>query len=163
MVEPISSVLAVATTCASVGDALYRFATTISHAQREIQTIAKNITHFSTLLYGLDETLEDVPKDLLWSVNVDYFSNELVRESRKAVRNFKRFKKDLRPLADGAGASRLMARVKWYFKKAEVLFLLSSLEALKSSLQVWNTTLQLRILSKKPRVGAEGDRLQKRM
>lgn len=140
----ISSIITVVATGAKVSIGLYQFADSIGSAGDDVRNVATEISLFCAVLKQLDSTLKRA-KTARYSLTALDAAVQIIDECRRV---FGRVEKVMDKLKRESASSPLpavnfAARVKWIFKRSEVLLYRRTLESMKATLHLMLTTLAI--------------------
>lgn len=174
--DPLSvaaSIISVAGALYAVSRKLQSFAKTIYYAAKEVKAIAKEINMFSILLHSLQYTYNILRSRFSHALDLLELCKRLVTQAKDNVREFKSFLKGLDPLhisKDEGWLSRTIARLKWAYRKSDLVLLRSKLESSKSTLNLCMVIIQARVMlemyvtaSKRDEDGTETRRLKRQV
>ena len=147
--DPLSvaaSIAAVAGALYSVSRKLRSCAKAISQATKEVKAIAKEISAFSILLRSLQNTIAKIESLVTQTAVFWQTCDSLIRQAYENVRDFDKFLKDLETLRDSRGRTlitKTVVRLKWAFRKSDLVLLRSKLETSRSTLGLYMIAIQL--------------------
>ena len=151
--DPLSvaaSIISVAGALYAISRKLRSYAKTISYAAKEVKAIAREINLFSFLLRSLEHTYDTLrsrpspPADLL------ELCEGVVALAKGNLGEFKSFLKALDPLYDSIDRgliSKTLARLKWAYRKSDLVSLRANLEYSKSTLTLYMIAIHNSILT----------------
>lgn len=135
--EALSAVAGIATAGAQLSKALYDLYSTVRTSGQEIQDVAHNVSLLAMVLEELDDVLCD---------DVSNFRPQLLEAAKLIVLRCASIFEDIRKHT-GADANlkgkKPYEKLAWYFKRERVKPLRSSLESLKSTLNILLHVVQL--------------------
>ena len=151
--DPLSvaaSIISVAGALYAVSRKLRSYAKTIYYAAKEVKAIAREVNLFSFLLRSLEHTYDTLrsraspPADLL------ELCERVVALAKENLGEFNSFLKDLDPLYDSIGrglTSKTVARLKWAFRKSDLVWYRANLEYAKATLTLYMIAIHKSILT----------------
>lgn len=125
------------------------FARNVAHAAREVKYIAQEMNNFSTILRTLRDTLQHATDMVLQALSLCQTCQNLADQAEENVKDFDKFLADLEPLRHSMDANliaKMVARLRWNFRKTDLLLLRSKLDSSKSSLNLCMTTIHMRFV-----------------
>ena len=149
--DPLSvgaSIISVAGALYSVSRKLRSFAKTIYYAAKEVKSLAKEIDLFSVLLRSLQYTYDTLKSQVSQATDLLRLCKRLVAQANENVEEFRDFIKALKSLRDskdGGLISRTIARLKWAYRKSDLVLLRAKLESSKATLNLCMNAIQTRI------------------
>ena len=127
----VASIFGVVSFGVDIVKTLYETADTMSHAQQQINSIAKHVSQYTVTLRHLGTVIEseqgNLPNELLHDIGqLKRSSNATLKEISKTVTSKR---------------SRPIASIKWLFKKSKAQELEARLDSQQSTLQVMIQTI----------------------
>jgi|TARA_R110002003_G_scaffold73_6_gene6852 hypothetical protein len=127
----VASTLTLASSAALLSRALFDVVETLKHARKEIASIAQHLSNLS----GSLNLLADLIK-----VQQSLCRPALFKNTKAIIRQYGRLEIELKKLLESPQS---MARLSWYIKKNRAKSLLKEIEAIKSSLTLEVSIIQL--------------------
>ena len=127
----MASTLTLASSAALLSRALFDVVETLKHARKEIASIAQHLSNLS----GSLNLLADLIK-----VQQSLCRPALFKNTKAIIRQYGRLEIELKKLLESPQS---MARLSWYIKKNRAKSLLKEIEAIKSSLTLEVSIIQL--------------------